>query len=228
MTVILIDDELIEKGHAYIDPYSSKKGIEPRVPRFSYPLGLGKYYSRAAGPAFKPGTDLSTIAPSVDHPATVPHLAEWINLDSKSHAETMWQVYEARRVKELHDQYPDESYAGLDVETDSAIVLQPGETIISHTEENVGASPLLIPVVSPHRYCVHRLLKVGIYSLHPGVADHVTFTIQNLNQHQRVLLPVGIPIVNVSFHNTNLVEIAPGKWQDFKKDWDPSKKLVPR
>lgn len=100
------------------------------------------------------------------------------------------------------------------------IIVQPGERILAHTHEFVGIKP-------PGTTSMHSrstMGRNGIVTCHdagwgdPGYINRWTLEIQNIDEHQSVVLPIGERVCQMVFHYTPEVEAEysslSGKYQE--------------
>jgi deoxycytidine triphosphate deaminase len=118
------------------------------------------------------------------------------------------------------------------------IVLRPGERILAHTQEFIGINPPGTTEMRARsswgRNGVAMCFDAGWGD--PGYINRWTMEVFNLNQHESVVIPVGMRVSQLVFHHTGPVESHygdSGKYQagrDIKKlikHWRPED-MLPR
>ena len=121
------------------------------------------------------------------------------------------------------------------------IVLEPGERILAHTHEFVG----IYPPGTSSMHSRSTMGRNGVVTCHdagwgdPGYINRWTMEIQNIDEHQSIILPVGERVTQLVFHFTPDVDgeysHLSGKYQTNKAKevdkiieyWEP-KSMLPR
>ena len=207
----------IKEGYVVIDPLK-----EERIKTSSYDVSLGEYYWTTRRP--HPGNSL-------------------FNPHNPNHVRRLWQgPCRAKTVREyLADgeskQYcKEEDFEGLDID-DPIIILAPGETILSHTEEFVGGKDKVTSMMKARSSWGRAFLSVckdaGWGDV--GYFNRWTMEVQNNLASEWSIVPVGQPIAQMVFFRVNPVEDAQysqgGNYQssasveELRKNWRPEMML---
>lgn len=212
----------LEAKRIIIDPFELDN-LNPN----SYDVTLGLHYGRMVGPALRPVSyanktpELAVVKP-----------AEWVNPFSKDHWDQMWETFEGIEVDYLQSDltYKFEDFSGL-TPTDRVMVIEPGETILAHTEEFIGSAcdnitTLLKTKSSLARCFVSTSINAGWGDI--GFHNRWTLQITNHNLRQRILLKVGMKVAQIAFIEVSepVRELYQGKYQqvhesleDLKQQW---------
>lgn len=183
---VLSDEEIrraVSKGQVVISPYN-----EERVKTSSYDVSLGEYYWTTRPP--HPGSRL-------------------FNPHNPDHIKRLWQgPYRAKTIREYlssnDGEYCEEDFKGL-LPDDPVIILAPGETILSHTEEFAGGRDKVTSMMKARSSWGRVFLSVckdaGWGDV--GYFNRWTMEIQNNLAYEWSVVPVRQPIAQLVFFRVN-------------------------
>jgi dCTP deaminase len=211
----LSDKRILEekkKGNILIYPFKKEN-----LATSSYDLTLGEYYYREQ-------------APDRYH-------NKIFNLWDREHMERVWgkKCYKAKTAKEVFKNFEIE-YNGIKP-TDKVILLEPGETILAHTNEFIGGMNTITTMMKARSSLGRSFLEVckcaGWGDV--GYVNRWTMEITNNSQHYAIPLIVGRRISQLIFFETGEIlgtdYNKSGKYNSstdikkLKKDWRPEMML---
>lgn len=200
-----------EKGNIVITPYS-----EDNLSTASYDVTLGEYFFAERPPQ---------------------HFQNIYNLYDKEHVERIWgtEALKAEPAEKIFKHY-DFNFEGIKPE-DEVIVLDPGETILAHTNEFIGGRNHITTMMKARSSLGRNFIEVckcaGWGDV--GFVNRWTMEITNNSQHYSIPLVVGRRIAQIVFFKTGKIRgkdyTADGKYQttenfgELKKSWNPQMML---
>lgn len=198
-------------GDIIITPYQ-----EENLSTASYDVTLGRYFFAEKSPQ---------------------HFQHIYNPYDKSHVERIWgtEALEAAPAKKVFKHY-DFAFEGIQPE-DEVIVLDPGETILAHTNEYIGGRNHITTMMKARSSLGRNFIEVckcaGWGDV--GFVNRWTMEITNNSQHYAIPLVVGRRIAQIVFFETGEIldqdYVADGKYQkepDFdtlQESWNPQMML---
>lgn len=205
--------EEIKKGNIVADPFKREN-----LKSASFDVSLGKYFFRERHPKIH---------------------APFFNPYNKLHVEKVWGVKdEARPAKLLMKQYgngPD--WEGIR-QNDLIILIEPGETLLSHTTEFIGGKNGYVAMMKSRssfgRVFIDVCKSAGWGDV--GYINRWTMEITNFSASYTIPLVVGRSIAQMVFFNvgkTSQDYFTTGKYQTtgdikkLKKEWEPEA-MLPR
>lgn len=123
------------------------------------------------------------------------------NIWNKTSVENVWQKGESISKLECQQQYPSEDLASIPDEA-RIILLQPGQSILGHTEEFIGG----ITQITSHMFCRSSYGRCGLTVCRcSGLGDvgyytRWTMEITNNNKYNAIPLIIGQPIAQIVFY----------------------------
>lgn len=205
--------EHMKAGTVVIDPF-----IRANLATSSYDVTLGEWYFREQ--------------PPVEHKKV-------FNIYSKSDTERIWGTV-PQRAQKAKDAFKNFNFAyeGI-LPTDKVILLEPGETILAHTNEFIGGRETVTTMMkarsSMGRVFINVCKCAGWGDV--GYVNRWTMEISNSSQHYIIPLVVGRRIAQLVFFETGPIAgndySVTGNYQhtknikDLKKNWKPEL-LLPR
>jgi len=201
----------IEKGNICIDPFNSEN-----LKTSSYDVSLGDCYFRER------------------RPDNYVHL---YNIYNKEHVERVWgkEHYQAEKASKILKHF---DFKGIAPE-DRVILLEPGETILAHTNEFIGGRGTITTMMKARSSLGRNFIEVckcaGWGDV--GYVNRWTMEITNNSRHYTIPLVVGRRIAQIIFFDVQEITAkdyaSDGKYQsvkDFtklKKGWNPQM-MLPR
>ena len=211
----------MEKGNIVIDPFHQEN-----LATSSYDVSLGEWFFREQDP-------WSTDALAGNR---------LYNIWDQKHTEAVWGMVpeRAKRMKEIfkNSQSKHGKLEGISPD-DRIILLQPGETILGHTEEFIGGQNIITTMMKARSSMGRNFIEVckcaGWGDV--GYVNRWTMEITNNSQHYTIPLVVGRRIAQIIFYETGEIlkndYTKHGKYQsqkDFEKlkeKWNPVE-MLPR
>ena len=201
----------MKKGTVVIEPFERQN-----LATSSYDVTLGEWYYREK--------------PPVDHKKV-------FNLYCKDDNNKVWGT-EPQRAKKAKDSLGEFNfkYDGIKPD-DKVILLEPGETILAHTNEFIGGRNEVTTMMKARSSMGRNFINVckcaGWGDV--GYINRWTMEIQNSSQHYIIPLVVGRRIAQIIFYETGPIAgkdyADTGKYnpfkdvKDLKKNWEPSMML---
>ncbi len=215
MCVMALSDkkiiEQMKRGNVVIDPFKPEN-----LATSSYDVSLGEFYFREQKPEGK---------------------MRVYNIYSQKHTERVWGL-EPHQAELAKDVLKKHELEGIDKD-DKIILIEPGETILAHTEEFIGGQNVITTMMKARSSLGRSFIEVckcaGWGDV--GYTNRWTMEITNNSRHYTIPLVVGRRIAQIIFF-----EVGPilkddyrkdGKYQNSadmaktKKDWHP-KMMLPR
>lgn len=203
--------EHIEKGTVVIEPFAKEN-----LATSSYDVTLGEWYYREQSPS--------------EHKKV-------FNLYSKSDTQKVWGT-EAKRAKTAQESLKSFNFDFDGIRPDDKVILlEPGETILAHTQEFIGGRDEVTTMMKARSSLGRDFINVckcaGWGDV--GYINRWTMEIQNSSQHYIIPLVVGRRIAQIIFYETGPIiardYTASGKYQTttdlkkLKRDWKPEMML---
>ena len=203
--------EEMKKGDIVIEPFDRKN-----LATSSYDVTLGEYYFR-------------------EKPTKYDH--NIYNIWSKSHTDHVWgtEPERAKKASEVFKKYKFK-WEGISP-TDKVILLQPGETILGHTNEFIGGKNHITTMMKARSSMGRNFIEVckcaGWGDV--GFFNRWTMEITNISRHYAIPLVVGRRVAQIIFLETGPIIKSDyadtGKYQSSKdikemqKSWKPESML---
>lgn len=200
-----------EKGDIVIEPFK-----RANLATSSYDVTLGEWYFREQKPKNFFGV---------------------YNIYNQSHTEKVWgtEPFRAERASETI-KLPPEDLEGIGAD-DKIIVLEPGETILAHTEEFIGGRNHITTMMKARSSLGRNFIEVckcaGWGDV--GYTNRWTMEITNNSRHYAIPLVVGRRIAQIIFFETGPIlesdYTKAGKYQkggslaELKAAWEPQSML---
>ena len=204
--------EEIGQGNIIITPFQ-----EENLSTASYDVALGRYYF----------SEQKNITNALYNPC------------NQKDVERVWgtEPQQAKPAKEVFANEPFD-FTGIN-ENDLIIILEPGETILAHTEEFVGGKNHITTMMKARSSWGRNFIEVckcaGWGDV--GYTNRWTMEITNNARHYRIPLIVGRRIAQIIFFETGNIRqndyTQQGKYQsttnldDIQRQWDP-KSMLPK
>ncbi len=205
--------EEMKKGDIVISPFDRRN-----LATSSYDVTLGEYFFPQQSPK---------------------HFQNIYNIYDKQDIDRVWGTKPKKAVsaKEAFKKYKFE-FAGIH-ETDKVIILEPGETILAHTNEFIGGKNHITTMMKARSSMGRSFIEVckcaGWGDV--GYINRWTMEITNNSKHYTIPLVVGRRIAQIIFFETGPIEgadyTASGKYNakgtlaQLKKSWKPDM-MIPR
>ncbi len=207
--------EAMEKGSIVIDPF-----IPENLATSSYDVTLGEWFFAEQPPQ---------------------HFQNIYNVYDKNHTDRVWGTKPLRAVtaKELFKHYKFE-FDGI-APSDKVILLEPGETILAHTNEFIGGRDTITTMMKARSSLGRNFIEVckcaGWGDV--GYINRWTMEITNNSKHYSIPLVVGRRIAQIIFFETGPIlkkendYTSTGKYQtkqslsQLKKEWKPEQ-MIPK
>lgn len=207
--------EEIKKGDIVIDPFKRKN-----LATSSYDVSLGEYYFREQRPK---------------------HIYSVYNIYDKRHTDHVWGI-KPHRAEKAGDIFKDIKFDFVGIKPDDKIILiDPGETILAHTQEFIGGKNHISTDMKARSSMGRNFIEVckcaGWGDV--GYTNCWTMEITNISRHYSIPLVVGRRIAQIVFYETGKIiskdytTIINSKYQtianfkDLKKEWKP-KDMLPK
>ncbi|MEX0919189.1 MAG: deoxycytidine triphosphate deaminase [Parcubacteria group bacterium] len=203
--------EEMKKGDIVIEPFDKKN-----LATSSYDVTLGEYYFR-------------------EQPTKYDH--NIYNIWSKSHTDHVWgtKPEKAKKAKEVFKKY-NLRWEGIKPD-DKVILIQPGETILGHTNEFIGGRNHITTMMKARSSMGRNFVEVckcaGWGDV--GFFNRWTMEITNISRHYAIPLVVGRRVAQIIFLETGPIIKSDyadtGKYQSSKnikemqKSWKPESML---
>ncbi len=210
----LSDKKILEekrKGDIIIEPFQQQN-----LSTSSYDVTLGEYYFREQRPK---------------------HIYSVYNIYDESHTRHVWgtEPFKAEKAKNVFKDVKFD-FKGIDPE-DKIILIDPGETILAHTQEFIGGKNHVTTDMKARSSMGRNFIEVckcaGWGDV--GYTNRWTMEITNISRHYSIPLVVGRRIAQIVFFETGEIMerdyTIKGKYQtaqnikDLKKNWKPSDML---
>ena len=205
--------EEIKKGDIVIDPFKREN-----LATSSYDVSLGEYYFREQRPK---------------------HIYSVYNIYDKRHTNHVWgtKPHKAEKAKDI---FRDIKFDFVGIRPDDKIILiDPGETILAHTQEFIGGKNRISTDMKARSSMGRNFIEVckcaGWGDV--GYTNRWTMEITNISRHYSIPLVVGRRIAQIVFYETgkiisgdyttitNSKYQATGNLKDLKKKWKPEDML---
>jgi dCTP deaminase len=204
--------EEMKKGDIVIQPFNPKN-----LATSSYDVTLGEYYFREQKPNYY-----------LNH----------YNIFNKNHTDYVWgtKALKAKKAKEVFKNFSSFEYVGITPD-DQVILLEPGETILAHTQEFIGGRNHITTMMKARSSLGRNFIEIckcaGWGDV--GYINRWTMEITNNSRHYAIPLRVGMRIAQLIFFETgpilNSDYTRTGKYQssqsvaELKKSWKPEMML---
>ena len=211
----LSDKKILEemgKGNIVISPFQ-----EENLSTASYDVSLGEYYF----------SEQKNIVNTLYNPC------------NQKDVERVWGT-EPKQAKPAKEVFVNEPFEFIGIgEYDRIIVLEPGETVLAHTEEFIGGKNYITTMMKARSSWGRNFIEVckcaGWGDV--GYTSRWTMEITNNARHYRIPLIVGRRIAQIVFFKTGEIRQSDytqqGKYQTatnldaIQKEWDP-KSMLPK
>ncbi len=210
----LSDKKILEEmksGNIIISPFKKEN-----LSTSSYDVTLGEYYFREQPPKYHHNL---------------------YNIYNKGHTDEVWgtKALKAQKAKDVFDKFRFE-YKGINP-NDKIILLEPGETILAHTNEFIGGKNHITTMMKARSSMGRNFIEVckcaGWGDV--GYTNRWTMEITNNSSHYAIPLVVGRRIAQIIFFETGEIIKSDyshsGKYQnkeslsELKKKWKPTDML---
>jgi dCTP deaminase len=204
--------EEMKKGDIVIQPFNPKN-----LATSSYDVTLGQYYFREQKPNYY-----------LNH----------YNIFNKNHTDYVWgtKALKAKKAKEVFKNFASFEYVGITPD-DQVILLEPGETILAHTQEFIGGRNHITTMMKARSSLGRNFIEIckcaGWGDV--GYINRWTMEITNNSRHYAIPLRVGMRIAQLIFFETGPIlnndYTRTGKYQtgqnvaELKKSWKPEMML---
>lgn len=202
------------KGNVVIEPFN-----EPNLSTSSYDVTLGEWFFREQPPNYY-----------LNH----------YNIFNQKHTEYVWgkKASRAAKAKEVFKNFAAFEWEGIKPD-DQVILLEPGETILAHTNEFIGGQNTITTMMKARSSLGRVFISVckcaGWGDV--GYINRWTMEISNNSRHYAIPLRVGMRIAQLVFFETGEIlkhdYSRAGKYQTgknlsaIKKSWKPEM-MLPR
>lgn len=200
--------EEIQKKDIIIEPFRRSN-----LATSSYDVTLGKYYFREKKPNY---------------------ILNHYNIYNKKHTDHVWgtKAEKAGKASKIFKNFSAFEWVGISPD-DEIILLEPGETILAHTNEFIGGKNHITTMMKARSSMGRNFIEVckcaGWGDV--GYVNRWTMEITNNSRHYAIPLVVGRRIAQIVFFETGHIinndYTASGKYQShqdikrMKKEWDP-------
>jgi dCTP deaminase len=203
--------EELAKGDIVIEPFR-----KDNLATSSYDVTLGEFYFREQRPK---------------------HLYNIYNIYDKRHTDHVWGTTPLKAEK-AKDVFQDTKFDYIGIKpNDKIILLEPGETILAHTEEFIGGKDHITTMMKARSSLGRNFIEVckcaGWGDV--GYTNRWTMEITNNSSHYSIPLVVGRRIAQIIFFETGPIlktdYTKTGKYQsstnikEMKKSWKPESML---
>lgn len=212
----LSDKKILEekkRGNIFIEPFK-----EDNLGTSSYDVTLGEFYFREQNPK---------------------HHHNIYNIYNKEHVDQVWNTkhYRAGKASKEFEKF-NFDYTGIK-KSDRVIVLQPGETILAHTDEFIGGKNIITTMMKARSSLGRSFIEVCKCAGWGDVGYTNRWTMEITNNSRRYAIPlvVGRRIAQIVFFNVGPIRkknyTNEGKYQTeentetLRESWDP-KMMLPR
>ncbi len=213
----LSDKQILEhmkRGTVVIEPFNKLN-----LSTSSYDVTLGEYYFREQKNNY---------------------FLNYYNIYNKRHTDAIWgtKPHKAEKAKKIFEHISDFDYTGIRPD-DRIILLEPGETILAHTNEFIGGRETVTTMMKARSSLGRNFIEVckcaGWGDV--GYTNRWTMEITNNSRHYAIPLVVGRRIAQIIFFETGPILESDyaklGKYQtttklsELKKQWRPET-MLPR
>ena len=211
----LSDKRILEEkknGDIVIEPFKEKN-----LATSSYDVTLGEYYFREQKPNY---------------------ILSHYNIFKKKHTDHVWGIKaeKAEKASKVFKDFSGFEWVGISPE-DRVILLEPGETILAHTDEFIGGKNHITTMMKARSSVGRNFIEVckcaGWGDV--GYINRWTMEITNNSRHYAIPLVTGRRIAQIIFFETGPIlkndYTATGKYQThqdikkMKKEWKPESML---
>ncbi len=211
----LSDKRILEEkknGDIVIEPFKEKN-----LATSSYDVTLGEYYFREQKPNY---------------------ILSHYNIFNKKHTDHVWGIKaeKAEKASKVFKDFSGFEWVGISPE-DRVILLEPGETILAHTDEFIGGKNHITTMMKARSSVGRNFIEVckcaGWGDV--GYINRWTMEITNNSRHYAIPLVTGRRIAQIIFFETGPIlkndYTATGKYQThqdikkMKKEWKPESML---
>src|SRR3989344_7846456 len=205
--------EEIKSGNILIEPFNRRN-----LATSSYDVRLGEWYFRENKPK---------------------HIYSVYNIYDKHHTDHVWGT-KPHRAEKAKDVFKDVKFDFIGIDpNDKVILIEPGETILGHTEEFIGGRNSITTDMKARSSLGRNFIEVckcaGWGDV--GYTNRWTMEITNISRYYSIPLVVGRRIAQIVFYETgkiisgdyttitNSKYQATGNLKDLKKKWKPEDML---
>ena len=213
----LSDKEILEhikKGTVVIEPFNKRN-----LCTSSYDVTLGEWYFREQKNNY---------------------FLNYYNIFNKKHTDAIWgtKPLRAEKARDIFKHVKDFDYTGI-APDDKIILLEPGETVLAHTNEFIGGRKVVTTMMKARSSLGRNFIEVckcaGWGDV--GYTNRWTMEITNNSRHYAIPLVVGRRVAQIIFFETGEIlesdYAKSGKYQtsdklsELKKAWKPES-MLPR
>jgi dCTP deaminase len=204
--------EEIKNGSIIIEPFNQKN-----LATSSYDVTLGEYYFREQKPNY---------------------VLSHYNIFNKKHTDYVWgtKATKAEKATKVFKDFASFEWVGISPD-DRVILLEPGETILAHTNEFIGGRNHITTMMKARSSVGRNFIEVckcaGWGDV--GYVNRWTMEITNNSRHYAIPLVTGRRIAQIIFFDTGPIlkndYATSGKYQThqdlkkMKKEWKPEEML---